>query len=182
MDISFKGIQNIGIGEFVLPNYKNYRMIAQLTDNVTKDYSEFKDILKKYPNPLNKTFLKFDIYQMNDNSGNLRLNFAVNDQTISVNDNSLHLFQKIAKLTNNIWQNLSLVNLNKVNDIYPTEKKYLKSLDCKKNFSMGESSCSESEIIENIKSIHDKNNVKKGVLIINNFIQAAAEDYFGKVN
>lgn len=98
MNVSFTGIQNVGAWGFrfsrdLPPDTR--RFVCQLTDVGTKDLSEFKDVFEKFPDPLNKGFLRFDVLQPEASKGTF---FMLNHEPLELEDKTLPIFEKFSKL------------------------------------------------------------------------------------
>lgn len=102
MDVSFTGIQNVGAwGVSLVRNTtpETQRFVCQLTDTGTKDLSKFKDVFEKFPDPLNKGFLRFDLLKP---AGTDETFFTLNNKPLVTEDETLSVFQKLSKLFSKI--------------------------------------------------------------------------------
>lgn len=101
MEVSFTGMRNLGHTYIYVPplNSPLKRIVCELTDEGNKDLSEFREILKQFPDSLNKNFLRFDI--LHDSQTDKAL-FRLNNKELPLADENLGILQKISKLYSRI--------------------------------------------------------------------------------
>ena len=119
MQVSFTGINNAGGAIFEGIN----KIVVEFTDEGTKDLSEFREILKKYPTNYklsNKNILQFDSVHFGPDLGNKR-RFLINDWSIDLTDANAYIFSKMAALTKRLQESKEKIFVS---------KDYIESTEC----------------------------------------------------
>lgn len=105
--ISFNGYQNIGQATFTENLSKpsltttGFRFVAELTDEFTPELSQWKPILEKFPSIDGSNFVKID-YTQNLGFRNKLPYIALNGKRITIIEDNMPVFSKIAKLLTSI--------------------------------------------------------------------------------
>ncbi len=140
MNVSFKGFRNTGIGVdinkhpqqilknnccFIKPPYVHLSMTTTLNNIGDNDREIFSEILKKFPNKYQKDTINFhyDKY-FSSYSKKYRKEFWLNDKPLTLRDDNLPVFSKLAQL---------FTKLSKAKEL-PSDKFYIQSDDCRANF------------------------------------------------
>lgn len=153
MNVSFQGIKNIGaayeyraepkvlsinsqnsgpVSRVYIPKGQSFELHCELNNKGTKDLTEFKEILKTYPNqdPAQKNVLDIicDRATFTDPMNNERsLNICkVNGHTMPINDENYSVYRKLVKLVQTISE--------KDEKELTHDKNYVKSESCKKSY------------------------------------------------
>lgn len=133
--VSFRGIKNTGGCIFVNHTHVRLRLVTQLTNHFPDDLVEFKEILKRFPDPLGKKFLKIDCIEKIDDF-KMPEAFLVNGKLLEVSDKNLSTFSKLTKLLKRIQNKEKLKIICEEERFIPVNKKYLESSDLVKNYSL----------------------------------------------
>ncbi len=157
MEISFQGFRNAGVQKHVL--YSSTGKRASLTifnseltnDFKGKDLDSFEKIFKKSVNKQNPNFLTLELwkYRKNPKNNDVRSAFFINEKEYKVSDETLGVFERVAKLLNKICKT--------PDEEFKVSKDYLESEDMAKNFIL-EKDMLEEDIVE---SMHSPECVKK---------------------
>lgn len=105
--ISFKGYQNVGYTSFTENLSKpgltssGFRIVVELTDELTPDLSLWKPILEKFPNKDGSNFVKIDCAQ-NVGSKKRIPYISLNGRRVGVIEDNMPVFVKMANLLKNI--------------------------------------------------------------------------------
>lgn len=153
MNVSFYGIKNIGaafeyraepkvlningqncgpVSRVLIPKGQSFELHCELNNKGTKDLTEFKEILKTYPNqdPAQKNVLDIacDRAIFTDTMNNQRsLNICkVNGHTVPMNDENYSVCRKLIKLVQTISE--------KDEKELTYDKNYVQSESCKKSY------------------------------------------------
>lgn len=164
---------------------ESYLLNVQLTDDFNgKHYTEFTNALKKarlpfseFKNPVNKNFLNFFISRefYKENGRPFKdTEFLVNDAKLNLEDKNLSFFSYIAKLVREIAQ--------KPSDAFVVNRDYLDSEDLSKGLCLGDDlySIFGKDYYDEVRSIHNPQNVKEGAKEIDNVINSEMMEYFNK--
>lgn len=98
MDISFKGIQNVGAMTYRLKGSSEVvdRIAFQLTGH---DASNFADIFQKFGEKTKNNFVRLDFIR---NTANKECNFAINGRKFDVNEDNFEIIGKISRILKRI--------------------------------------------------------------------------------
>lgn len=162
--ITFKGLKNVSAGSKSLNGARAFcRLVLQLNNDITPDLSNFREVLKKYPDTtLNKNYLRIDCYTPSEAKTSLDNFIEINGKEIEWNDNNLGLFKKLAKLTTQL-----MVSPFK----NPIDEGYFSSEDFIKNFNVKDRTKVNAEVLSK------PDQVQKAAIIINDTISKAMREY-----
>lgn len=178
MDVSFKGIQNVGCATFTTPTVVRLRIITQLTDEGSKDLSAFKQIFQRFPDSSNKGFLRIDC-DINFEDGKLSEGFRLNKAPLDINDENLSIFTKIVGLLKKIHDKSSLSETF-AKSSFPVNEEYVKSSDCVHNLGFDKTPILPDEVSGKIESMHNVGTVEACTRGMLDRIQEIMTEYFKK--
>lgn len=161
MNVTFTGIQNAGSWHLVFNNETKptfRRLACQLTDKGETDLSEFKDVLKKFPDPLNHGFLRFDLLNLKSNHSKDR-QFFINNEQLHLTDENLSIFGKVVKLFSKIANREEKLFLS--NDYIESEDSFHNMVDGIFNYGPVATADRDTILLNfPLKSAHSFENVK----------------------
>lgn len=97
--VSFTGISNTVAEVYGQAELKVSRLRIDLNDEGSKDLSQFKAILEKFPNHSGKDSITI---HRTFNPDDMSKVFMLNGKTVKMDDSNIPIFQKIAELTKRI--------------------------------------------------------------------------------
>lgn len=125
MNVSFTGIKNANCthiinttplsyatekGTVYIPKSRDLVLNAQLTNIDESDLDDFKEILKKYPSPINKDVISFAYEFVEPSPKNIKSKYYLNGHHLEINDKNLWIFSKLSKLTEKMQDMSKLTN------------------------------------------------------------------------
>lgn len=159
--ISFKSIQNVGGSYNVLGHENaNLRVVLQLNEEETKDFSKYKDVFDKFPDKTGKGFLRFD-ENVAINGGRMDIdNFFINGKLLEPKIENSNLLVKIYDLLDKIREKAIIDRDLNQHIMLPITQGYFDSLECLNNYSPDKKVINSEGFYKSLRRIHDSTHVE----------------------
>lgn len=157
-NVSFKGIQNVGAGATKVNSKMIRRLVVQLTDEGKNDLTMFGDLFHRFPDMMQRGYLRFDYDTVSDR-------LEINGLPLHPQKENSRLIVQTHKLLEKIQAGSAIDRDIKKHEMLPIKGDYLKSNDCLLNFKLKQTDLIEDELTERIQEIHTPVEVNKNANI-----------------
>jgi hypothetical protein len=191
--VSFKGIENAGGIQRVFKkpsgDIKKLRLVVRLTNDENSKYlDEFKLLLTKFPDYLNKGYLRIDYVAKDEFKESNRISkspiydkingsFDINEKHLKIKDKNISFIKKLNDLLNKVKIkaeiNEELQEPVKISDDYTKE-------ELLENYMIDKNMFSEPALSKIAKIIHSNEIVNKVSGILEEIVQKKMAKYFNK--
>lgn len=169
-NVSFKGLNNVGCAGVTTQKGGVLRIVAQLTDEVTPDLNKFADVFEKFPDPLNKGFLRIDNEFTKDNGKTIVGQFKINGKFFHLGYDNFPMVAKVLGLIDTINSRAyEAMNTGK-REFIPIERAYVEGKDCIKNYTFDKIPRTQPQIDQTIREAHSPTKIIASTEIFSKFL------------
>lgn len=175
--LSFKGINNVGCAGIATPKGGVLRIVAQLTNEETPDLKRFADVFEKFPDPLNKGFLRIDNEYTKDNSKTIVGQFKINGEFLHLDKDNFPMVAKVLGLIDTINIRANQDNKTGQRKMLPIERSYIDGKDCVRNYIFDNIQRTQQQIDQTIVEAHSLTKIEALSTVFSTFFANSAREH-----